>query len=355
MIWLSVMSLVSTLRAVVRGQARGRDAGTTEIGGYTERAVATVHSFLDELERDPQASLVPRLTEARRHLLRDPGKMVRPLIVSLLGRALELDDAAMRPYALSVELVHAASLLHDDVVDRADTRRRRPTANAAYDNTIPVLAGDGILAEVMERVAAQGDLSIIQAIASTIQDLVSGEAWQYELRGGPHDDVQACLDVAELKTGALLSLCTWIPARVARLPDEQLVSFAAIGRYTGVSFQIIDDALDFDAHNTGKPMLADWSEAKTNVMTAQLLLLEPSARPALTELFAQPQRPSPEDCARVLATAFAPATLAEARKRTNALAEEYATLADHHARFVPQNLTGRLFEALRKSLLRRTS
>jgi geranylgeranyl pyrophosphate synthase len=297
---------------------------------------------------------VPRLTEARRHLLREPGKMVRPLIVSLLGRALGLDDAATRPYALSVELIHAASLLHDDVIDRADTRRRRPTANAAYDNTLPVLAGDGILADVMARVAALGDLSIIQAIASTIQDLVSGEAWQYELRGAPHDDVQACLEVAELKTGALLSLCTWLPARVARLPDEQLASYAAIGRYTGVSFQIIDDALDFDAASTGKPALGDWSEAKTNVMTAQLLLVEPSARPALAELFASAQRPTTEDCARVLGDAFRPESIAEARKRTNALAEEYATLAHHHARFVPDNLSGKLFEALRKSLLART-
>jgi octaprenyl-diphosphate synthase len=349
------MNLVATLRAAVRARAWARDAGATEIGAYTGRAVAAVHSFLDDLDRDPQASLVPRLTEARRHLLRDPGKMVRPLIVSLLGRSLGLDDAVTRPYALSVELIHAASLLHDDVIDRADTRRRRPTANAAYDNTLPVLAGDGILADVMARVAAQGDLSIIQAIAATIQDLVAGEAWQYELRGAPHDDVQACLEVAELKTGALLSLCTWLPARVARLSDDQLASYAAIGRYTGVSFQIIDDVLDFDASNTGKPALGDWSEAKTNVMTAQLVALEPSARPALAALFARAERPSSADCMQVLASAFRAETVAEARRRANALAEEYATLADHHARFVPDNLTGRLFETLRKGLLRRTS
>jgi octaprenyl-diphosphate synthase len=349
------VSILSTLRsAAPRSRARARSSDdATEIGAYTTRAVDSIESFLDDLDRDALASLVPRLTSARRHLLGAPGKMVRPIIVSLLGRALGLDDEATRPYALSVELIHAASLLHDDVVDRADTRRHRPTANAEFDNTIPVLAGDGILAEVMARVAAEGNLSIIQAIASTIQDLVTGEAWQYELRGEPHDDVQACLEVAELKTGALLSLCTWMPARIARVDDAQLVSFAAIGRYTGVSFQIIDDLLDFDAAETGKSLLGDWCEAKTNVMTAQLLHVQPSARPALAELFCASQRPSSSDCEAVLKRAFSETTVAEARRRTAALAQEYAALADHHARFVPTNAPGQLFETLRKGLLRR--
>jgi geranylgeranyl pyrophosphate synthase len=342
---------IDSLRAAM---TRRMVARTTRVGEHAARALASVQAFLDELDRHPQDRLVPRLSAAKQHLLRAPGKMVRPLVVSLLGRSLGVPDEKTRPYALSVELIHTASLLHDDVIDRADTRRHRPTANAAYDNTLPILAGDGILAEVMERVAALGDVAAIQAIAATIQDLVAGEAWQYELAGTVHDDVQICLEVAELKTGALLSFCTWVPAHLAGLPDAEVASYAAIGRYTGVAFQLIDDVLDFDAAETGKPALGDWCEGKTNAMTAALCAAHPAGRPGLETFFAAARREGAE-CARRLSDLFPPAAVAEARKRTLALAEEYATLADHHARRVPDNPAGRLFEELRRMLLARKS
>lgn len=349
------MNALRALRAAVASPTRLRDLATTEIGAATLRAVSSVQDFLDDLARDPQASLVPRLAGARQHLLRAPGKMVRPIIVTLLGRALGVDETKTRPYALAVELIHTASLLHDDVIDRAETRRHQPTANATYDNTLPILAGDGILAEVMDRVAAEGDIVAVQAIAATIQDLVAGEAWQYELRGTAHDDVRACIEVAELKTGALLSLCTWLPGRLAGRDELALQSFAAIGRYTGVSFQIIDDLLDFEAAETGKPALGDWAEGKTNVMTAHLLGLAPRAQPRLAELFRAPGSLAPDDYQRVLRETFTADELAEARRRVESLAAEYATLAEDHARVVPDNNHGRLFEKLRKSLLVRVS
>jgi octaprenyl-diphosphate synthase len=348
------MNLVATLRAGIAAKALGRSSRTSRIAEHTANALSSVQTFLDNVDRHPQDRLIPRLSGAKRHLLRAPGKMVRPLIVQLLGRSLGVDDERLRPYALSVELIHTASLLHDDVIDRAETRRHRPSANAAYDNTLPILAGDGILAEVMERVAALGDVAAIQAIAATIQDLVAGEAWQYELAGRVHDDVQICLEVAELKTGALLSFCTWVPAHLAGRSGAEAASFAAIGRYTGVAFQLIDDVLDFDAAETGKPALGDWCEGKTNAMTAALCALHPSGRAGLESFFAAPARDGAA-CARKLTELFPAGAIAEARKRTLGLAEEYATLADHHARFVPDNPAGRLFEELRRMLLARKS
>src|SRR5262245_9685226 len=116
-------SPIDSLRAAMTRRMARR---TTRVGEHAARALASVQSFLDELDRHPQDRLVPRLSAAKQHLLRAPGKMVRPLVVSLLGRSLGVTDEETRPYALSVELIHTASLLHDDVIDRADTRRHRP-------------------------------------------------------------------------------------------------------------------------------------------------------------------------------------------------------------------------------------
>lgn len=325
----------------------------SSIRQHTINAVESVRCFLNEIDDHPQDLLIPRLAATKTHLLRPSGKLVRPLIVSLLARALGVPDEEARPYALITELIHAASLLHDDVIDRADRRRDRATANVLYDNTLAVLAGDGLLAEVTARLAAAGDLATIRAVSATIQDLVAGEAWQYDLRGEVHDDVQTCIEVAELKTGSLLSLCTWIPAHLAGLPPEVAEEFGAIGRYTGVSFQLIDDLLDFFAAETGKPQLGDWQEFKTNAMTALLVGLHPSGRSPLQRLFRSAERPTVEQCLETLHENFPARVVEQAASRLRALAEEYAALAAQYARRIPDNDPGRTFEQLRRTLIER--
>ncbi|MCK6529325.1 polyprenyl synthetase family protein [Myxococcota bacterium] len=331
-----------------------RAARSTAVAEHAVAARRGVAAFLDDLEADPRAALAPRFGQARVHLFREPGKLVRPMIVWLLGRSLGVEGSRLRPYAVVTELIHGASLLHDDVIDRALTRRGRPSANALYDNTLAVLAGDSILAEVTGRLAELGDLEVVRAVSATIQDLVAGESLQYELRGLVHADVRACVEVAELKTASLLSLCTWLPARIAGREDLA-PDMAAIGRNTGISYQLTDDVLDFDAEHTGKPPFADWSEGKTNAVTAAMVGLHPEAEGPLADFFASEARRDAARCREAYGRLFPEAVREQALEQVRALAEEYTALADHHASAVPDTAEGRLFEQLRRKLLGRRS
>lgn len=320
---------------------------------HPKRIAQSVSAFLAQVSEDPQDLLLPRLSGAKSHLLAQPGKLVRPLIVWLLGRAFDVPGHRLYPFALSVELLHNACLLHDDVIDDSTLRRRRPTANARYDNTLPILAGDCLLANSISEVASTGDVKAMQALASAIQDLASGEALQYELTGELHDDIQLCVEIAELKTGVLFSFGTWLPGHLAELPAERQAALASVGRNTGVCFQLIDDTLDFDAERSGKPALADWKEAKTNSVTAMLLQLDRSTRKPLERLFAQPSEDRDRLAQEILEGEISVASIAEALERVRELAREYAALADYHARVIPDNEPGRLFEELRAFLLQR--
>lgn len=345
------MNLVDRARRAL-GDASHRSLA---VHGPLNAVRAEVASFLDALSRDPQGQLLPRYHGAQRHLLAQRGKLVRPLIVWLVGRALDVPEARLRPYATFVELLHNATLLHDDVIDRADERRHKPTANARFDNTLSVLAGDSLLAEAADIPTSRGDIETTRALAATLRDLVAGEAWQYELQGTAHDDIQLCVEIGELKTGSLLSLCTWIPARLAALCPEERERFAAIGRHVGVSFQLIDDVLDFESVDSGKPRLADWRERKTNAMTATLLQLCPTARPELARVFGQAEPLTVDACEALAARLFTAEVQAEAARLVRARAAEYAALADHHATLVPDTAEGRLYRTLQTRLLDRAT
>ncbi len=325
---------------------------TNPITAPVEVVRASVEDFLAELDQRPDTALAPRFAAARTHLLEGGGKLVRPTIVWLLGRSLGVEEARLRPYALAVELLHAASLLHDDVVDRADTRRGRPTANALHDNSLPVLAGDSLLSEVMVRIAELGDLAAIRRIARTVQDLVAGEAVQYELRGRLHGEIDRCVTVADLKTGSLLALCTWLPAHLAGLPPELAERFAQIGRVTGIAFQLIDDILDFQPEGSGKPALIDWQDGCTNSMTATLVDLYPESAPDLRALLAE-RGASSERAHAVLHRWFPTPRLATAAERVRAHARHFSDRAEIDARLVPDNPYGRTFVLLQRALLER--
>ncbi len=339
---------------VPESSRRSKPARARILYAHRDQVVASVQQLLAELEAEPVHALVPRLGGAKRHLLRSKGKLVRPMMVWLLGRALDVPGARLASYATVVEMIHAASLLHDDVIDRADRRRHLPSANASYDNRIPVLAGDALLADVMDRVAELGDVATIRGVARAVQDLVAGEVLQYELQGEVHGSVETCIEVAELKTAALLSLCTWLPAHLAGLGEDARRSYASMGRTVGVAFQLTDDVLDFEAADSGKPAFGDWQEARTNAVTAALVRRVPQAAPRLQDYFASPAPRSAERSRQLCGALFSAAELAAAVADVRALAGDYVALAERHAEQLPDNDLGRLFVDLQRRLLGRS-
>src|SRR5438270_6724581 len=161
------------------------------------------------------------LTGAAAMLLRAGGKRVRPLLVLLAARAAAPSRKSRGRVALALvaELVHSATLLHDDVIDDGLTRRGLPAPRVAYGNGVSVLAGDWLLAASLELALRSDTPGAVEALVRTLRKLVEGEAKQIALRGRTDFSAEDALRVADLKTGSLFAFCGEAGALVARAPE----------------------------------------------------------------------------------------------------------------------------------------
>ncbi|MGM0615377.1 MAG: farnesyl diphosphate synthase [Pseudomonadota bacterium] len=230
------------------------------------RVDATLNGLFEA--RNPAA---PRLDAAMRHGLLVGGKRLRPLLVYLSGRALGADDPALDAPAAAIELIHAYSLIHDDLpdMDDDDLRRGQPTVHKAYDNATAILAGDALQALAFEVLVRQphprlGPMVNTLAQASGRDGMVAGQALDLEAVGG-HPDVEALAYMHAHKTGALIEAAVRLGGLVAvEADDPRLEALGLYARRIGLAFQIHDDILDVtgDTATLGKVSGADAARAK---------------------------------------------------------------------------------------------
>lgn len=276
-----------------------------------------------------------RIHAAARHLLRVDGKRLRPLSVIVASKVGRGFDNRVADLAIAVELVHIATLLHDDVVDVGDQRRGEPSARAIYGNAASIFAGDWVLIEALRRVQQASIPHVLDELLTTISQMIYAESVQLETRGRLDVTPNQWLQIVEGKTAALFSWAMAAGARAGGLGEEGVEALRAFGGHLGVAFQAVDDVLDLtgDASVTGKHLFADLREGK---MTYPLLLAvdgDPSVTEVLREIVEQGQDLAREqlDPARlqhVLAaldkTRAVPRCMELARER---LEEAYAALA----------------------------
>ena len=214
---------------------------------------------------------------AAHHLLDLGGKHLRPMCVALAAKCGAGFGDGARQLAIAVELVHTATLLHDDVVDVGDSRRGQPSARVIYGNAASIFAGDWLLVEALRRIRATGDLVLLDGMLAIIEEMILAESLQLERRGAIDGDVDAYLRVAEGKTAALFRWAMGAGARAGGCGPEVEAALAAYGADLGVGFQIVDDCLDFagDVAVTGKALYTDLREGK---LTLPLLLALPRDR-----------------------------------------------------------------------------
>jgi octaprenyl-diphosphate synthase len=210
-----------------------------------------------------------RAKRAAAHLLARPGKRIRPLCV-LLGAQLSglTIDAVVRDVAVACELVHAATLLHDDVIDEGTERRGAPASRMVYGNSASILAGDYLLVEALERVAraarTHGRDRLLHGLLDTIVQMVAAEALQLEQRGRFTPSRTAYLEIIDGKTASLFRWALVSAALLADLPDRAFDALAGAGTALGRAFQLVDDVIDLEGEPAavGKDLLADVAQGK---------------------------------------------------------------------------------------------
>jgi octaprenyl-diphosphate synthase len=210
------------------------------------------------------------------------GKQLRPALVLLAGRACgKLTDAHVTIGAV-VEMIHTATLLHDDVLDHASTRRNVPSVNALYGNEIPILLGDFIYAEAFALASRLDDRTAVVELSQTTRRLCGGEIDQNCNRGRFDLTVDEYLRIIEDKTAALYLSSARLGAHYAGASPAQVVALAEYGRLLGIAFQIIDDCLDLagDERSAGKSLGTDLSERKMTLPLIRLLARVGAAKAA---------------------------------------------------------------------------
>jgi octaprenyl-diphosphate synthase len=191
------------------------------------------------------------------------GKQIRPLLLLLTAQACGQATPLSVEFAVLLEMLHTASIIHDDVIDETKQRRGFPSINAIYDNRIAVLVGDFILSDTLARAVRTGQNQIVNIIAMLCREMVEGEIKQLEVSDDVVLSENEYMAALEKKTAALLAACTEIGAITAGAGYDLQVRCRQFGRLLGCSFQIKDDIFDyFDNQHIGKPSGNDIREGK---------------------------------------------------------------------------------------------
>src|ERR1700727_2347990 len=209
-----------------------------------------------EVEFSRQAdSPVAVVTDIAHYLLAGGGKRIRPLLLLLSAKSLHCESDARIRLGAVVEMLHTATLVHDDIIDEANTRRGRPSSNTTWGNAKCVLAGDWLYMQSFQTALAERNFRILDLLISLTQQMVEGELLQMEKLGHLTNE-EEYFDLIFRKTACLFKVSMQLGAAVAEAPDETEQALGEYGRNLGLAFQIVDDVLDLTALEDvlGKPV-----------------------------------------------------------------------------------------------------
>jgi octaprenyl-diphosphate synthase len=218
-----------------------------------------------ELGRDA-ASSVSTITEIAEYLREGGGKRIRPSLLLLAAHMLGYAEPGAIRLGAAVEMIHTATLVHDDIIDGADTRRGRPSANTAWGNEKCVLAGDWLYMQAFKVALEERNLRILDLIVGLTQQMVEGELLQIQKLGKAISEAEY-YDLIFRKTACLFSVSMRMGAVLAEATETQEAYLGAYGRAVGLAFQIVDDVLDLTATEEvlGKPVASDLREGKATL------------------------------------------------------------------------------------------
>jgi octaprenyl-diphosphate synthase len=236
-----------------------------------------------EFGRDT-VSGVTAITEIGEHLRAGGGKRIRPALLLLSSKLFDYQGRGAVKLGAVVEIIHTATLVHDDIIDEAMTRRGRPAANTQWGNSKCVLAGDWLYMQAFKVAVQERNFRILDALIELTQQMVEGELLQME-KLGKLISLEEHFDLIYRKTACLFSVCMRLGALLGGATPEQEEQVARYGRNLGMAFQIVDDVLDLTASEEvlGKPVASDLREGKVTMAVIDALRQCTPAERALIE------------------------------------------------------------------------
>lgn len=235
-------------------------SGIEQLLALTKDDMESVNAIIFESAKS-NCDMIPELA---RHLIDSGGKRLRPMLTVSCARMLGFEGHAHVKLAASVEFMHTATLLHDDVVDESDLRRGRQTARMIWGNEASVLVGDYLLGQAFKMMVDVGSLGALRILSNAAAVIAEGEVMQLVASKNTATTEDEYLTVINGKTAALFSAAAEVGAVIAERPKEEQAALRSFGKNLGLAFQLVDDALDYvgEKGNLGKNVGDDFREGK---------------------------------------------------------------------------------------------
>lgn len=300
---------------------------------------------VNDLIRDRMASEhAPRIPEVTAHLVEAGGKRLRPMLTLAAAHLCGYDGPYHVHLAATVEFIHTATLLHDDVVDESAQRRGRPTANLLWDNKSSVLVGDYLFARSFQLMTETGNMRVLAILSNASATIAEGEVLQLTAAQNLATDESIYLKVVRGKTAALFSAATEVGGVIAGAPDASVKALFDYGDALGIAFQIVDDLLDYqgDSSATGKNIGDDFRERKLTLPVIKAVAKADDEERAFWKRTIEKGRQEDGDLDRALALLHKHGTLNETRNDAIEWAERAKSaldaLPDHDVRDMLRDL-----------------
>jgi geranylgeranyl pyrophosphate synthase len=279
----------------------------------------------------------PRLAELLVYSLKEGGKRIRPALTLLTAKFYRYNLDRLLPMASAVELMHTATLIHDDAIDNSPVRRGRPTINSLWGEDKAVLLGDYLFAKAGEFAALTGNLRVIRLFAQTLQIITSGELKQTFDAFNLEQTRDRYFERISSKTASLFSLATESGAVLSQAPEESVQVLREYGFNLGIAFQIVDDILDFvgTEEEMGKPTGSDLAQGTLTLPAMLLLERYPGDNP-VKELFTNrdlPERDKKEKIKQAIEMVGDPSVI----KKCYQVASDYCAKACQRLGQLPDN------------------
>ncbi|MBO5698807.1 MAG: polyprenyl synthetase family protein [Bacteroidaceae bacterium] len=271
----------------------------------------------------------PFMGQALAYIRNRSGKMMRPILTLLIAKELGQVEKSAYHCAISLELLHTASLVHDDVVDEAKQRRGQPSVNDTYDNKVAVLLGDYLLSLSLLQASLGGSNEAVNTIAQLGGTLAEGEI--YQLTNITREEVseEHYFHIIERKTAALFTACTRLGALSGRANQEFITVAERIGTIIGICFQIRDDIFDYYTEDIGKPTGNDMREGKITLPAIYAICNNPTPHVLSLVKKVKQGEATPQEIEEIIEFTKCNGGIEYAQEKMNELKQEAIKLLEH--------------------------